>query len=267
MKRWVTIGATALGLTAAAGLPASASDGVYEINQTCALAGCFPGDSPGFPVSTNVVGGSYVLTSSLSLPSANTSAVSLATRATLDLNGFSIEGVTVCTGIPAVCTGTGSGVGVGAGEGSTIRNGTIHAMGSTAIFGDDSVRVENVKIDGNGGDGIYGGYGSTGWRVADCTIEHNGGDGIDLNAGSPHGSLIIHNSFYGNGGYGVQGTGYSLLGNIFDSNASYGFNSNMGNGLASYGQNTFYNNNGGNANPQKLGGQTLGGNYCGSSSC
>ena len=53
----------ALGLGPAG--PARASDGVLEINQTCATqTGCFPGDAPGLPV-TLPVAGSYRLTSNL----------------------------------------------------------------------------------------------------------------------------------------------------------------------------------------------------------
>jgi hypothetical protein len=43
---------------------ALALDGAFEVNQTCALAGCFPGDAPGFPVSLPDPG-HYVLTSDL----------------------------------------------------------------------------------------------------------------------------------------------------------------------------------------------------------
>jgi hypothetical protein len=247
--------------------PAVAGDGVYEINQACALAGCFPGDSPGFPVSAQTVGASYRLTGALTLPDANTYAISLAARASLDLAGFAISGPTSCTGTPAVCTGAGSGGGIGAGEGSTIRNGTIRGTGGFGISGDDGVRVENVTIESNGEDGIKGNFGSTGWHVAGCHIVRNGDDGIDFNAGSPRGNLVVNTHLYANTTYGIQGTGFALLGSIVDGNGSYGLNANMGNGLASFGQTTFYNNNGGNGNTQKLGGNSLGGNWCGTSAC
>ena len=45
--------------------PSLASDGVLEINRTCAAVGCFTGDGPGLPV-TILDPGSYRLTSSLS---------------------------------------------------------------------------------------------------------------------------------------------------------------------------------------------------------
>jgi hypothetical protein len=47
--------------------PALASDGVLEINQTCAVeTGCLAGDSPGFPVTISTAG-SYRLTGSLNV--------------------------------------------------------------------------------------------------------------------------------------------------------------------------------------------------------
>ena len=64
---------------------AFASDGVLEINQTCAVnTGCFSGDAPGFPV-TPSDSGSYRLTSDLVLPDANTSGVSLVGSLELDV--------------------------------------------------------------------------------------------------------------------------------------------------------------------------------------
>ena len=47
--------------------PASAADGVIEINQACAtITGCSPSDKPGFPVT--ITSGSYILTSDLVVP-------------------------------------------------------------------------------------------------------------------------------------------------------------------------------------------------------
>lgn len=265
MKRGLAIvAALRLGVGAA---PAFAGEGVYEINQACALVGCFPNDSPGFPVYASVPGASYRLTSELTLPDANTYAISLSARAALDLNGFTIQGPTTCTGTPAVCTGTGTGGGIGASAGSSIRNGTIRGMGSHGISGNDGVRVEHVTVESNGGDGIYAGSGSRGWHVAHCAIVRNGGDGIDFNAGSPRGNLVVHTQLLANTVYGIQGTGFALLDSIVDGNGSYGLNANIGNGLASFGRTTFYNNNGANTNTQKIGGQSLGGNWCGDEAC
>src|SRR5947207_5818225 len=91
-----------------------AVDGVILIDQNRALAGgVTPGDAPGFPVTISVAG-SYRLSGNLTVPDANTTAISItAKNVTIDLNGFSIIGPTVCTGIPVTsCSPTGSGVGI-----------------------------------------------------------------------------------------------------------------------------------------------------------
>src|SRR2546426_5014835 len=78
--------------------PLHAVDGVVLINQSNALAGnVTPGDAPGFPVTISV-SGSYRLSSNLTVPDANTNAIEIKTSGvTIDLNGFSILGPTVCS--------------------------------------------------------------------------------------------------------------------------------------------------------------------------
>src|SRR5947207_10653708 len=95
-------------------LPMYAVDGVVLINQSAALAGnVTPGDTPGFPVTISV-SGSYRLSGNLTVPDANTTAIEIdADNVTIDLNGFSIIGPTVCSGVPVTsCSPTGSGVGI-----------------------------------------------------------------------------------------------------------------------------------------------------------
>src|SRR5438477_12305218 len=90
--------------------PVYAVDGVVLINQNAALAGnVTPGDTPGFPVTISV-SGSYKLSGNLTVPDANTSAIQIsADYVTIDLNGFSIIGPTVCSGFPVTsCTPHGS---------------------------------------------------------------------------------------------------------------------------------------------------------------
>lgn len=248
--------------------PAYAGDGVVEINQACATqTGCIPNDSPGFPVQLNYQAAptSYVLTGDLVVPDANTTAIFLPNFATLDFNGFQIEGPTSCTGKPAVCSGAGTGIGVFAGIGNTIKNGTIRGMGGSGIQMSGG-RVENMLIQGNGGRGIAAG-GSEGLHVASCRILRNGSDGIFTASGSPRGSIITSNSIFANAGEGIEGTGIAVLGNMIDSNGSYGLKANVGSQQAAYGQNGFYENNGGNANDQVIGGQSLGANWCGDAGC
>ena len=79
---------TTLGLSAGI---ANASDGVLEINQTCAVqTGCFPGDTAGFPVTiTEADRRSYRLTSDLVVPLPSNTGIYLhISSATLDLGGF-----------------------------------------------------------------------------------------------------------------------------------------------------------------------------------
>jgi hypothetical protein len=112
---------------------AQAMDGTKLISQNNALAGnVTPGDAPGFPVTISVRG-SYVLSSNLTVPDANTTAIEITVEdVTLDLNGFTIQGPTVCEGFPRVCAPTGSGTGVETAFLSFIRNiavvnGTVRA--------------------------------------------------------------------------------------------------------------------------------------------
>src|SRR5438093_8400021 len=86
-----------LTILVAAAVPVYALDGVVLINQNAALAGnVTPGDTPGFPVTISVTG-SYKLSGNLTVPDANTTAILInADDVTIDLNGFSIIGPTVC---------------------------------------------------------------------------------------------------------------------------------------------------------------------------
>lgn len=254
---WIVVGAS---LPAVA---AHAADGVLEINQACVAAGCFAGDAAGFPVTT-AAAGSYVLTSNLTVPTANTTAVTLGARSTLDLNGFAIVGPTTCTGQPAVCTGTGTGVGVNSGTtGGVIRNGTIRGMGSFGIRGGNDTRVEAVRIEGNGGDGIRGDSGSYGWRVERCSIDSNGGSGVDVNYGGGGSTLIQGNTMRWNGAYGVRGIGLLVIDNTLLGNANYGIS-----GGGGYAQNVIDDNHGGPGNTQVLGLSQVGINICdGNTTC
>src|SRR5882672_6643872 len=94
-----------------------AVDGVILIDQNRALAGNItPGDAPGFPVTISQ-SGSYRLSGNITVPDANTTAIQItAAYVTLDLNGFSIIGPTVCTPGPTTCAPVGQGNGIQAGS-------------------------------------------------------------------------------------------------------------------------------------------------------
>jgi hypothetical protein len=180
--------------------PVWAVDGVVDINQARALAGgVTPGDTAGFPVTVSQ-SGSYRLTGNLTVPDANTTAISVtATNVTIDLNGFTILGPTVCSGAPLSCNTTGSGVGIDAASVDNVNviNGTIRGMGSVGIrlsLG-DAGRVDGVTAQSNGSEGIYGAA-----TVTNSIASRNGGSGI---AG---GTLVTNSTALSNGGYGIDAT-------------------------------------------------------------
>ena len=262
MKRWVAIGTAALWLAAAA-IPAAAADGRFEINQSCVAAGCFPGDAPGFPIDTQEAA-SYVLTSNLVVPDANTRAVTLAASAVLDLNGFSISGSTTCTGTPVTsCSGTGTGDGVYAEDFATIRNGAIRKMGHYGIAGNGGVSVESMVVEQNGSFGLFFNYSNDGPEanlVRDSRIARNGGAGVqESGGGGGIGTLITGSVFYGNKDAGVQGFNVHVTNNTFARNGSVGISGST----AAVGGNTFLYNNGGNDQPQTGPIVQISPNFCG----
>ncbi len=224
---------------------ASASDGVLEINQTCAVTtGCVAGDAPGFPV-TLASAGSYVLTSdldvSVSASPTNTTGIVVQSEGTsLDLNGFAILGPVTCSKAsfePVVCGrgGAGSGVSANSVDAVEIRNGRIQGMGSWGIRCNRGCRVEAMRIAENAGGGILfmNGHGV----VRDNVVLLNGGDGFfgigsltsnvfERNAGvgifDRGDSVIAHNTSYDNGGNGVRCNRCALHENTINSNAGYG---------------------------------------------
>jgi hypothetical protein len=181
---------------------------VIEINQTRAMVGgVTSGDAPGFPVAI-WESGSCRLTSNLDVSAESPINVILisAPDVTLDLNGFSLIGPTVCTGDPLECTPTASAHGIvttPAAEGVTVKNGAVRGIwGFGVILQGDGSRVQNVRAISNGADGIViraagmvtesvassnGGNGifsSEGSSVLGCVVEGNGGVGIALSFGS-----------------------------------------------------------------------------------
>ena len=187
-----------------------AVDGVVLIDQAKALAGgVTPGDGPGFPVYINQPG-SYRLSGNLTVPDADTTAISIfGSNVTLDLNGFSILGPTVCTYNPTLtCTPTGFGVGVRAYSSEyhniVVKNGIVQGMGGHGIeLSSYNNIVEKMVVFGNGGHGIV----CQGGIVINSTVNRNLGYGI---VGGT--SLFLGNRATGNHNYGLAGefgTGYA----------------------------------------------------------
>lgn len=258
-------------------LPSLAVDGVLEINQVCAVnTGCFSGDTAGFPVTISSAG-SYRLTGNLTVSTAADTAIfTTAPSVSVDLNGFTISGPTVCSGAPSagnfICSPFASGRGVwGASDGITVINGTIEGMGSSGVQCGNECHVENVTFRSNGSLAInVSGLNST---VRRNRIRLNGG-GIQ----APFG-VTTENSLSLVGGNGISAAGLvasntllnvelngiSMTQGIVREN-EVGF-ANLfglsGNSQVAYEGNVFRGNNGGDVNPQVSGGQQTGTNICG----
>ncbi|RIL03441.1 MAG: hypothetical protein DCC71_15245 [Proteobacteria bacterium] len=247
---------------------ARAGDGRIEINQTCAVqTGCGPGDAAGFPVSTQA-SQSYLLTSDLTLPSADSEGVRVAAGVTLDLGGFSIVGPTACTGSPAACTGTGNGDGILVLGGSVaIRNGRVAGAGRNGVYGSSFAGslVEHVVAQSNGQHGFD--LAGAGFQVLDCRAAGNGADGF-FGAYQGSGANLYSGSLArGNGDDGFDVSNAVLLDVTAFDNGDYGLFTSYANDRSAWGRAFLRNNNGGNANPQAAGGTPLGTSVCGASAC
>lgn len=232
----------ALGLATLSSIPASASDGVLEINQTCAIqTGCFAGDTPGLPVTINgSAGRSYRLTSDLVVASAATNGIEIgADDVGIDLNNFAIRGPVVCSGTPLVCAPGGAGTGVDVTaitiSGTSVRNGSIQGMGSSGVSLAVQAEVTGVRARGNG---LFGLEARDGSVLTGNVVYQNGSIGIE--AGS--GSVVSGNSAYQNGGDGIQvSLGATVSGNTASRNGNDGINVGFGSTISG---NTSYDNDG-----------------------
>jgi hypothetical protein len=189
----VLAAAIAAFLSAAEQAKAQAADGVLEIDAACVSQGCFPGDTPGWPVQI-ASRGSYRLTSNLTLYSRAVSAIWISSdRVTLDLNGFGIE---YCPG-GSFCQIGASAAGIfgSTRRGVVVRDGSITgageqcvALGPEALVEDLYARRCNV--------GVYVGEGSRVQRVA---AEGNRAFGLEVGAGS-----IVSQSSVSGGRVGIS---------------------------------------------------------------
>ena len=202
MKNRIARGLTLMLLALGLASPALASDGVLGINQTCAQAGCFNGDSPGWPV-TIIRSGSYRLTSNLNVPDENTNAIVVsANDVGIDLNNFAIIGSVTCSGEPLSCTpASGSGHGISVDNyltrsHVTVKDGSITGMGSDGVRLCSQANVTSVKASHNNGSGINVRTGST---VSGNMVTNNG-HGIEMQSAG----LISGNTIFANAGYGVH---------------------------------------------------------------
>ncbi len=205
--------------------PAAATDGVVEINQTCAVqTGCFAGDAAGFPVTiSGAAGKSYRLTSDLLVPDRNTTAIQITRHGTsLDLNGFEIA-MGLCQFLNCnPVTGTGYGVVATGTNGVSVRNGSVTAMGRAGVSLANQAEVREVRTRWNGEEGINVGADSI---VRDCIASWNGDNGIV--AGS--GSSVTGSASSDNEGIGIAaGAGSVVQGNTAYSNDNAGLSLGFG---------------------------------------
>jgi len=206
--------------------PALASDGVLEINQTCATqTGCFAGDTAGWPV-TITVPGSYRLTSNLRLSTTIFGSQSenfidvVADNVSIDLGGFVISCSTTLGGS---CSGNVDGISaVTPTHGVSVRNGSITGMARHGVVLDDQSEVSELRVGRDGVDGIFVSQGST---VSGSTAYENGQYGIF--GGSP--STIQGNTAFGNGSKGIfVGNGSTVSDNTAYQNGSHGIHAEAG---------------------------------------
>lgn len=235
-------------------LRASASDGVNEINQTCAVStGCFPGDSAGFPVTIGSAG-SYRLTSPLVVPNDDTDGIRISTSDVgLDLNRFAVIR-SGCLDSNSLCRpnqGTGSGIETTStnGRGISVRNGSVTGMGDIGISLGEQAEVRDVLVRWNGGEGIIVDLGST---VVNAVVFQNGGDGIFTDSGTS----ISESTIYDNIGDGIDaGSGCSIQRNTVRANTGAGLRLGV---QSAYRENTLTANSGGCV----VGGANAGDNSC-----
>jgi hypothetical protein len=208
----------------------------HEIDQATIKA------DGGFPYKITKTG-SYKLTSNLVVPAGVDGIDVLAPNVTIDLNGFSITGPVVCTGLgPVTCPTATTGVGInGSNENENetgpadvkVFNGSVNGMGSHGIFlsGDGSM-VERVSAQSNAGSGIIVagsvlesssiGNGSTGilaFIVRDSEAADNVGDGIVTDG---RGGVAMDDVSSFNGKRGIVAQNGSVTGSTITLNKGVG---------------------------------------------
>jgi hypothetical protein len=213
------------GQARAAGPNGGGASGVITIDQAKAEAGGVTGgDASGFPVTISQPG-SYRLMSNLTVTDPNVHAIHItADNVTLDLNGFTIQGVVSCTGTGAsyTCTpaNTWGNHGVeGFGKSlATVRNGMIRGFARGVQVGKHA-RVEELQVSSSGGFGIVtesyslvmrnvvsgaiSGISATSSVVRDNSIFNVRNSGISAMGAS----LIAGNSVAVSGGIGIGASG------------------------------------------------------------
>jgi len=257
----------------AAPMSVRAASGAFEINQDCAMAGCFAGDTAGFPV-TIAQPGSYVLTSDLVVNSSNDAIQVPASYVDLDLNGHTIDGGGSCSGTPVSACSSGIG-----GVGINLQTFSL----------DTDIRVHNGTVRGFASGGILGGAAGDGTVLDHLTVAENIGFGASFSTSSyltvahVRDSLFVRNIaglrgsasfevtncvFAGNQTTGLQvETAAIVAGSRFEHNGGLGLYTTSGEAIA-LDHNWFRHNNGGSAQWGIAGTlRDMGGNVCADHTC
>ncbi len=158
-----------------------ATDGVFAINDVCAVFGCFPGDTAGYPVTiTNA--GSYQLTGTIVSASTTDDVIQInANNVTLDLNGFSIIGPRACSGFndTLVCSEgamTADGITTNAVErfNLVVKNGIVKGFDLGVNLRGRNLSVNHVTAEENSFGITLNGTG----LISDCITNRNSSVGI-----------------------------------------------------------------------------------------
>ena len=214
-----------------------APDGAILISQDTSLGFALSGDALGFPI-TIAKKGSYRLSSNITVPDANTTAIEItADNVSLDLNGFTIRGPAACLD-PVV-------------SGCPPPNILVAGVRSTGS--DTSIR--NGTVTGSGGRGVF--LQSDGGRVEGVIATNNLASGIEVTRGA----IVLHSIARRNGSVGILAPTSLVIGNVAHANGGGGI---FGNERGGVGQNVAT----GNAVFEILGGTNqTDGNVCGLALC
>jgi parallel beta-helix repeat protein len=172
----------------------------------------FQPDPGGFPIVINQPG-SYYLTQDITGETGKNGIEISASDVTLDLNGFTLMGV----------TGSGSGVGVPYGshrDNISIHEGTIRGWGSAGVDlhceACAGAQLTNLRVVSNAGQGITVGTRS---MVSDSMVADNGGAGLN----APGYATVTRVTARDNGGDGIDaGPGSVVTNSISSENAGVG---------------------------------------------
>lgn len=267
-------------LVSVLGGKALAEEGIVEINEARALAGgVSTGDTAGYPVTISEPG-SYALTGNLIQSASTTTIMISADDVDLDLRGFKITNAIATendevSGARARNGSIGDGnlvLGPAAvvedikvtsgsiivGMDSLVSHSAVSDAGSRAIRALDGSVILANRVEGAQSICILA---SNNVRIEKNKAKNCGDRGIDASF-----SAVLIGNIVTNGGssFGISTADGSLLkGNIVRDTAGYGYRF-ASDAHVALKDNVFENNNGGNSNPQGLGGiSQIGSNMCG----